>query len=124
MNDMNNEPGSNKAFMAEYTKPRADLKDDIMNGILNNEQHRNAWKRKEKTIIIIYVGAIFIALLFLFFVKGYQAVSPKLQLPGLAEFEPGRQDLMVYYNMFTASLVFSLIAFGVYFVNSRRSQLG
>src|SRR5687768_5241335 len=118
MNDMNNESGSNKAFMAEYTKPRADLKDAIMNGILTNEQYRKAGIKKEKTIMFIYVGAIFFALLFLFFLERPQTVSPKLQLPGLAEFEPGRNDLIVYYRIFTVSLVFSLIAFGVYFVKS------
>ena len=35
--------------------------------------------------------------------------------------ESGKKDLIVYYKMFTVSLVFSLIAFGVYFVKSRRS---
>lgn len=111
MNDMN-----------EYTKPRADLKDAIMNGILTNEQQRKAGKRKEKTILFIYIGAIFFALLVLFFLEGLQVVSPKLRPPGLADFEPGRQDFIAYYKMLAVSLVFSLIAFGVYFVKSRRSH--
>jgi hypothetical protein len=93
-----------------------------MNRILINEQQREACKRKEKTIMFIYVGAILFALLFLFFVEGLQVVSPRLPLPGLAEFEPGSEDLIVYYNMFTMSLVFSLCAFGVYFVKSRRTH--
>lgn len=106
--------------MNQYAKPRADLKDNIMNGILDNEQQGKAWKRKEKTIMFIYVGAIFFALLFLFFVKGVQVVSQKLRLFSLTEFETGSQDFIVYYNMFIVSLVFSLIAFGAYFVKSRR----
>jgi uncharacterized BrkB/YihY/UPF0761 family membrane protein len=115
MNDMTNEPGSNKTFITEYREPRADLKDAIMNVILTKEQQRKAWKRKEKTIMFIYVGAIFFALLFLFFLVGRQVVSPKLRLPG-------KQDLIVYYSMFIVSLFFSLIAFGVYFVKSHSSN--
>lgn len=99
-----------------------DLQDAIMKGILANEQQRKAWKRKEKTIMFIYVGAIFVALLILFFLKGLQVVSPKLQLFSLTEFEPGSQDFIIYYKLFIVSLVFSLIAFGVYFVKSRRSH--
>lgn len=122
MNDMKNERDSNKVFMAEYTKPRADLSNAIMNGILTNQQQRKAGKRKEKTIMFIYVGVIFLAALLLFFLKRLRTIS--LKLPKLAEFEPRSLDLIVYYNLFAASLVFSLIAFGVYFVRSRRSHNG
>lgn len=99
-----------------------DLQNAIMNRVLTTQQDKKAWKRKEKTIIFIYAGAIFFALLFLFFLEGSQPVSPKLRMPGLAEFESGKKDLIVYYKMFTVCLVFSLIAFGVYFVKSRRSH--
>src|SRR5688500_6939167 len=104
MNDMNNEVGWNKAFMAEYRNPRANLKVAIMNSILTNDQQRKAWRRKEKTIVFIYVGAIFFALLLLFFLERLQTVSPNLRWPGLAEFETGRQDVIVSYTMFTVSL--------------------
>lgn len=99
-----------------------DLQNAIMNRVLTTQQDKKAWKRKEKTIMFIYVGAIFFALLFLFYLEGPQPLSPKSRLPGLAEFESGKKDLIVYYKMFTVSLVFSLIAFGVYFVKSRRSH--
>lgn len=99
-----------------------DLQNAIMNRVLTTQQDKKAWKRKEKNILFIYAGAIFFALVFLFFLEGPQPVSPKLRLPGLAEFEPGRKDLIVYYKLFTGSLVFSLIGFGVYFIKSRRSH--
>ena len=99
-----------------------DLQNAIMNRVLTTQQDKKALKRKEKTIMFIYFGAIFFALLFLFFLEGSQPLSPKLRLPGLAEFESGKKDLVVYYKMFTGSLVFSLIAFGVYFVRSRGSH--
>lgn len=100
------------------------LQDNIMKGILANEQRRKARKRKEKTIMVVYTGAIFFALLFLLFVTRPQSVSLKLRLPGLAEFETARQELMVYFRMFILILILSLMAFGVYFVKPRRSQGG
>lgn len=103
-------------------KLSTDLTDAIMSRVSDNAQQQKAWKRKEKSIVFIYSGAILFALLILFFVAGRQAVSPKAQLPNLAEFKPGKQDLMVYYMLFTGSLVFSLIAFGIYFILSRRSR--
>jgi len=99
-----------------------DLQNAIMNRVLITQQDQKAWKRKEKMILFIYIGAIFIALLLLLFLKGPQAGLPKFRLSGLAEFKHGKKDLIVYYGMFTLSLVFSLIAFGVYFVKSRRSH--
>jgi uncharacterized integral membrane protein len=91
-----------------------DLQNVIMNRVLTTQQDKKAWKKKEKTILFIYVGAIIFVLLFLFFLKTPRVVSPK--------FEPGSMDLMIYFNMFIVILVFSLIAFGVYFVKSRRSN--
>lgn len=87
------------------------LQDAIMKGVLHTAQDRKAWKRKEKAIIFIYIGAIFFVLLLLFFVKSPQVASPK--------FEPGSVDLMVYYRIFKVILIASLIAFGVYFAKSR-----
>jgi hypothetical protein len=100
-----------------------DLKDTIMKGVLAADHHRKARKRKEKRIIFIYLGAIFFVLLLLFFVKGMQVVSPKLQLPEIAEIEPGMQDLIAWYKLFAVVLISSLIAFGVYFVNRPKTSL-
>ncbi|NJO25247.1 MAG: hypothetical protein HC867_04920 [Bacteroidia bacterium] len=99
-----------------------DLQNAIMNRVLTARQDKKTWKRKEKTIQFIYVGAIFLVLSFLFFVKSPWAVSPKFRLPDLTKFEPGSQDLMIYFKMFAVMLVFSVIAFGVFFVKSRRSH--
>jgi hypothetical protein len=99
-----------------------DLQDAIMNRVLTTQQAKKTWKRKENIILFIYVGAILFALLLLVFRVGPQSYTQKLRLPGLAEFESGRKDLIVYYKMFAVSLVFSLIAFGVYFVKSWRSH--
>jgi uncharacterized integral membrane protein len=87
------------------------LQDAIMQNIMNTAQQRKAGKRKEKAILFIYIGTIFFVLLVLFFVKNPQAASPK--------FEAGSVDLIVYYRMFTVILVASLIAFVLYFANSR-----
>ena len=91
-----------------------ELQDVIMKGIFASEQHRKAWKRKERIIMLIYTGATFFALLFVLLLKMPEVVSP--------EFEPGRRDFIVYYKIFTVSLFFSLVALGVYFVKSRRSR--
>ncbi len=99
-----------------------DLQNAIMNRVLTTQQDKKAWKRKEKAILFIYAGAIFLSRLFLLFLEGSQPVLPKLRLSVLAEFDSGKKDLIVYYKMFIISLVFSLIAFGVYFVKSRRSH--
>jgi hypothetical protein len=101
-----------------------DLQNAIMNRVLTGHQDIQARKRKEKAILFIYVGAIFFALLLLFFLEGSQPASPKLRMPGLAEFESSEKNLIVYYKMFAVSLFFSLIAFGVYFIKSKRSQPG
>lgn len=93
-----------------------EMKDAIMKGVFANAQYSKAWKKREKTVMFIYVGAILFALVCLFFATGAQVVSPTLRLP---EFETGAHDLMVYFVMFTVIFVFSLIAFGVYFVKSR-----
>lgn len=124
MNDINSDSDWKKAFMAGYFPPSADLNDTIMNGILFNQRQRRESKRKEKTIMLIYAGAISFALLILFFLKGLRAFTPDLQPSHFAEFGPGNEDLSVYYRMAILSLFFSLIAIGVYFVKSRRLRSG
>lgn len=105
-------------------KEMKELEDAIMDRVLTTQQDKKFWKKREKTIIFLYVGAIFFVLLLLFFVKGSQAVSPNLRLTGLAEFELGGQELIIYYKMVIVSVVFSMAAFGVYFVKSKRLQNG
>jgi hypothetical protein len=48
-----------------------DLQNAIMNRVFTTQQDKNAWKRKEKTIMLIYVAAIFFAVLFLFLLGGF-----------------------------------------------------
>lgn len=97
-----------------------DLKEAIMQQVLVDAQHKKARKRREKAIILSYVAAICFVLLLLFFLKGQHIVSPKLKLPGLAE--PGSEDIIIYLKLFGLSIVFSLIAFMVYFFSSRNSK--
>ncbi len=91
-----------------------DLKDAIMKGVLAAEQHRKARKRKEKYIIIIYIGAIIFVLLSLYVVKGRYVVSSKLQFPSLAEIGLVRHELSAWYTLFAVVLISSLITFGAY----------